>query len=60
MTVLVVLLALIAVPIALLVWTRRGVGGERGSDPRANRDIGRHGGPPAGAWGPNDPAGPSA
>jgi hypothetical protein len=40
---------LVVVPIALLLWSRRDSGGgERGTDPHANRDLGRHGGPPEG------------
>jgi hypothetical protein len=49
MRVLLFLLLVVGVPVALLVWSRRGNGGRlNGTDPQGNRDLGRHGGPPSG------------
>jgi hypothetical protein len=53
---LVVVLALVVlIPIALLLWRRRDDwSGERGNDGQANRDLGRHGGPPVSSHEQND------
>jgi hypothetical protein len=56
--VLVVLLLIVAIPVVLMYVTRRGVPGERGSDPQGNRDTRKHGGPPPGTW-PNNSGGPT-
>lgn len=49
MKLLLVFVLLVVVPIALLLWSRRGSsGGEAGTDEHANRNLGRHGGPPEG------------
>jgi hypothetical protein len=53
---LVVIMLVVAVPVGLLVWSRRARGaGEAGTDPLANRDLGRQAGPPnrpeGGDWG---------
>jgi hypothetical protein len=53
---LVVIMLVVAVPLGLLVWTRRtGGAGKAGTDPLANRDLGREAGPPSrpegGDWG---------
>ena len=47
MTWFVVIILIVAVPVGLLVWTRRTSGaGKPGTDPLANRDLGRQAGPP--------------
>jgi hypothetical protein len=53
---LLVIMLVVAVPVGLLVWTRRTHGvGKAGTDPLANRDLGRQAGPPnrpeGGDWG---------
>jgi hypothetical protein len=53
---LVVIILVVAVPVGLLLWTRRGgAAGKAGTDPLANRDLGRQAGPPTrpegGDWG---------
>jgi hypothetical protein len=47
MTIALLLLVLVAVPVAALIWTRRGRGrgGDPSADPQGHRDIGA-GGPP--------------
>jgi hypothetical protein len=47
MAVLIFVVVLIGIPAALVVWRRRGQSGLDGTDPHANRDVGRLGGPPA-------------
>jgi hypothetical protein len=56
MTWFVVIILIVAVPVGLLVWTRRTSGaGKPGTDPLANRELGRQAGPPnrpeGGDWG---------